>query len=220
MGDYYGTPTPWHDYATLITQVILPEGIKSIGTLAFWDCVNLTTLNFPNSIEYIGEASFPNSIAITLYNEHIFAYLPRTFSGEYVIPNGIGSIAMDAFAHCENLTSVIIPNSVSKIEGWAFSGCSALTSITNYRSAPQIIDNYVFQDIDLSHCKLYVLKESVNLYMIVDVWREFGEIIGVDAPQSIENTSVDLKSSKIIRDGQIVIERNAKTYTLTGQEVK
>ena len=220
MSHYFGTPTPWHDYATLITQVILPEGIKSIGTLAFWDCVNLTTLNFPNSIEGIGEGSFPNSIAITLYNEHIFAYLPRTFSGEYVIPNGIESIEMDAFADCENLTSVIIPNSVSKIGGWAFRGCSALTSITNYRSAPQIIDNYVFQDIDLSHCKLYVLKESVNLYMIVDVWREFGEIIGVDALLSIENTSIEPKTSKIICDGQVIIERNDKIYTLTGQEVK
>lgn len=220
MDSYFWTPTPWHDYATLITQVILPEGIKGIGTLAFCDCVNLTTMNFPNSIEYVGESSFPNSITTALYNEHIFAYLPRTFSGEYVIPNGIGSIAMVAFADCENLTSIIIPNSVSKIGGWAFDGCSALTSITNYFSAPQKIDDSVFQDINLSSCTLYVLKESVNFYKVADVWEDFGQIIGVDAPQSIENTSVDLKSSKILRDGQIFILRGDKIYNAQGALVK
>lgn len=221
MGDYFLTPpTPWHDYATLITQVILPEGIKNIGTLAFCDCVNLTTMNFPNSIEYVGESSFPNSITTALYNEHIFAYLPRTFSGEYIIPEGIESIGMDAFFGCKTLTSITIPGSVSKIKGWAFGDCSALTSVTNYFSAPQKIDDSVFQNINLSSCTLYVLKESVNFYKVADVWNDFGQIIGVDAPQSIENTSIEPKTSKIIRDGQVIIERNDKTYTLQGQEVR
>lgn len=45
------------------------------------------------------------------------------------LPDGLTSIAKDAFRHCRNLTTVNIPNSVKCIETQAFYGCSSLTSI-------------------------------------------------------------------------------------------
>jgi hypothetical protein len=38
--------------------------------------------------------------------------------------------------------------------------------------------------------------------------------------EGIELTSADIKTSKIIRNGQIFILRGDKIYTLTGQELK
>lgn len=220
MEGYYQCPTPWEDYAALINQVVLPEGLLNIGSLAFTDCKNLTTMNFPNSIEYIGEAPFPNSLTTVLYNKHIFAYLPRTFSGEYVIPDGIESIEMDAFRGCEKLTAITIPNSLYLIYGWAFDGCTALKSVTNYFPAPQKISSGCFSDVDLSQCTLYVLKESVPFFKVADGWGEFGEIIGIDLPQGIEHATIRQDASKVIHNGHIYILRNNKTYTLQGQELK
>jgi hypothetical protein len=65
-----------------------------------------------------------------VYNAHVFAFMPRSYSGAYTIPDGIESIAVDAFQHCTGLTSVTIPNSVTSIGVAAFSGCTGLTSVT------------------------------------------------------------------------------------------
>ena len=56
-----------------------------------------------------------------------------------------------------------------------------------------------------------------------DYSEKFGcEFNGFISPwESIENISSDLPSAtKVLRDGQILIIRNGKTYTLQGQEVK
>lgn len=45
--------------------------------------------------------------------------------GELVIPDGVVSIAENAFERCYGLTSVIIPDSVTNIGANAFSGSDA-----------------------------------------------------------------------------------------------
>ncbi len=41
-----------------------------------------------------------------------------------------------------------------------------------------------------------------------------------DTPTAIDNTSADTTPRKVLIDGQVLILRNGRTYTLTGQEVK
>lgn len=40
------------------------------------------------------------------------------------------------------------------------------------------------------------------------------------SPQGIDDVEADSKSTKILRDGQVFIQKGEKTYTVTGQEVK
>ena len=47
-----------------------------------------------------------------------------------VIPDGVTSIAQNAFSGCSGLKSVTIPNSVKSIGNGAFSNCSGMTSVT------------------------------------------------------------------------------------------
>jgi hypothetical protein len=57
---------------------------------------------------------------------------------EVVIPEGIKTIGMWAFAHCCNLTKITIPDTVTSIGQFAFSRCSGLKNLTLPKSVTNI----------------------------------------------------------------------------------
>ena len=120
----------WH--CSSLTSVTIPNSVTSIGNQAFYGCSSLSSVTIPNSITEIGDYAFSGCAGLTspIYNDHVFAYMPRSYSGAYTIPDGIKSIVGGAFIGCTNLTSVTIPNSIIRIGSGAFSGCTSLTSIT------------------------------------------------------------------------------------------
>ena len=123
-----------------LTSVTIPNSITSIGDEAFRGCSSLTSVTIPNSVTSIGSFAFRvcSSLTTPVYNAHCFAYMPTSFKGAYVIPEGIKQIAGGAFADCSSPTSVTIPNSVTSIGYGAFEGCSSLTSITIPNSVTSI----------------------------------------------------------------------------------
>ena len=129
-----------------LTSVTIPNNVVSIGDKAFYDCKGLTSITIPNSVTSIGTEAFRfcNGLTSPLYNLHVFAYMPTSYSGAYTIPNGIANIAGGAFESCTGLTSVTIPNSVTSIGDYAFYGCRGLTSIFIPNSVTSI-GNFVFR---------------------------------------------------------------------------
>ena len=134
----YGLTSPVynaHVFAYLPTSYsgayTIPDGIESIASGAFYYCKRLTSVTIPNSVTSIGGSAFQNCTGLTspIYNAHVFAYLPTSYSGAYTIPNGIESIAGSAFSGCSGLTSVTIGNSVTSIGSYAFYNCTGLTSV-------------------------------------------------------------------------------------------
>ena len=153
-----------------VSEIELPNTIISIGQGAFYRCSNLKSINIPNSVLYVGNWALDgcNELTSPIYNANVFLFLPRTYSGDYKIPDGIVSIAGGAFSvcvdlisinipnsvksigemafgSCEKLTSIILPDSVTDIETWAFFHCTSLTSI----SLPRNVSNLgsgVFDD--------------------------------------------------------------------------
>ncbi|GAA5342907.1 MAG: hypothetical protein canaca05_04000 [Anaerolineaceae bacterium] len=97
-----------------LTSITIPEGVTSIGERAFYRCINLTSIIIPESVTNIGDGAFYNCISLT----------------SITIPEGVTSIGESAFNDCSSLTSITIPDSVISIGRRAFQGCSSLTSLT------------------------------------------------------------------------------------------
>lgn len=56
--------TPWKAYRDKIKQVVIEEGVKSIGAAAFCRCENLQYVKLPKTLEYIGDYAFSGCTAM------------------------------------------------------------------------------------------------------------------------------------------------------------
>ena len=97
-----------------LTSVIIPEGVTSIGDLAFSWCENLTSITIPEGITRIGNWAFRDCGRLT----------------DVTIPESVTHIGDYAFSECHRLTGITIPESVSHIGTGVFSDCEKLTSAT------------------------------------------------------------------------------------------
>ena len=130
-------PAPWYTRQDKIQTVILENGVADIGSGAFWNCSNLTSVTIPNSVESIHFEAFffcsslknislPNSVKYI--NNSAFYHC--TSLTNITIPESVTGIGDSAFDHCTNLKSVTIPKSVTSIGYSAFDHCTNLKSVT------------------------------------------------------------------------------------------
>ena len=135
----------------LVTDLVIPNGVTSIGDYAFRYYGNLTSVTIPSGVTNIGSSAFQGCTGLTSVTipdgvtnigNNAFEYCSSLTS--IIIPDGVRSISDFAFSECSNLTSVTIPDGVTSI-GWsAFSSCSSLTSIT-IPDGVTSIDNDAFE---------------------------------------------------------------------------
>ena len=135
----------------LVTNLVIPEGVTSIGDYAFSACSGLTAITIPEGVTSIGYAAFEDCSSLTAvhissieawckitfenYNSNPLYYVHNLYlNGELVtnlvIPEGVTSIGDYAFEGCRSLTAITLPEGVTSIGDYAFEGCSSLTSIT------------------------------------------------------------------------------------------
>ena len=122
-----------------VTEVVIPDSVKSIGAYAFEGCNNLQQTEFA-SIEGLCSIEFSNNTANPLYYAHNL-YINGEPVINLVIPKTVKTIGAYAFNNCTNLASLVISDSVTNIETNAFNGCSRLASIEIPNSVTEIGDN-------------------------------------------------------------------------------
>jgi len=96
-----------------LTKMIIPDGVTSIGAYAFRGCAKLTSVSIPDSVTSIGAYSFSGCDRLTGVS----------------IPDSVTNIGEGAFYYCGSLTSVTIPNSVTSIGDFPLYGCVSITSV-------------------------------------------------------------------------------------------
>ena len=156
----YNKHSPFTTNSNIIRNVVIENGITSIGEYAFYQCGGINSVTIPDSVIDIGKDAFSGcsglqSITLPPHITHITEYsfkecrrltsltIPDSVttidscafddcSGltTLTIGNHVTSIAIGAFSFCENLTSVTIPDSVTSLGADVFFGCRKLKSIT------------------------------------------------------------------------------------------
>ena len=138
-------------------DMIIPDGVKSVGNYAFYGCSGLTSVTIPDSVTSIGSSAFSGCSCLT----------------SVTIPDNITSIEDCAFSGCSGVTAFIvdaanvkyksvaglllskdgktliagvnvrnldIPDGVTNICSYAFFGCSKLAAVTIPTSVTSIGD--------------------------------------------------------------------------------
>ena len=135
----------------LVENLVIPDGVTSIGRYAFERCTSLMSITIPDSVTIIGDYAFhccrylrsvtiPDSV--TSIGKDAFGFCGLK---SVTIGNRVTNIGDVAFRNCTGLTSITIPDSVTSIGKYAFNGCSSLTSVTIPDSVTNI-DEGAFQD--------------------------------------------------------------------------
>lgn len=97
----------------LLTQLIIPDSVEEIGNNAFYGCSSLKEIKLPAKIKTIDISMFTQCINIL----------------EVFIPDKVETIKSGAFNLCKSLKTVYIPKSVVEIEKDVFDGCDSLATI-------------------------------------------------------------------------------------------
>ena len=142
MWDYDYLGGPWDEYKNEITDVIIIDGVTSVGDRAFADCINLINVDIPIGVTEIGISAFYGCNSLK----------------KVEIPYGVEIIGGYAFFRCSNLINISIPESVIQVGGVAFYGTPWYDSLPD---GPIYINN-VFYDYkgEIEENTTLVLREG------------------------------------------------------------
>ena len=142
-----------------LTSITIPESMTYLGWYAFEGCTGIKSITIPKNVSYISAECFNSGVLTsitvaednTVYdsrencNAIIETATNKLVMGcrNSIIPNGVQSIGVSAFVHCDGLTEIIIPDGVTLIDDRAFEYCVDLANIT-IPSSIEYIGNSAF----------------------------------------------------------------------------
>ena len=145
----------------VLTSINLPDSVEYIGDMAFEDCINLKKISLPKSLytvcdeTFLGCESLESVELSEVVNIGVSAFAHCTSLKSIVIPESVNqSIGDSAFLNCTSLEKVTINGDVQLIGAAAFLNCENLKSI-NIPKSVESIGNDVFEFCDNVTIKCY-----------------------------------------------------------------
>ena len=132
-----------------LTDIILPNGLTSIGEGAFKNSSNLRNVNIPSTVTSLGRYAFESATSVASVS----------------LPEGLLTIGDGAFAFATSLSQLVIPTTVTSLGQGALDGASSLTSLTLPGNLSQPQDG-LFSD--LSALSSIVFNSPSSIYRLED----------------------------------------------------
>ncbi|MBE6319558.1 MAG: leucine-rich repeat domain-containing protein [Bacteroidales bacterium] len=210
-----------------MTKVNFPNSVKSISSLAF-SGINIAYLEIPNNVKNIEERAFDGCryLSTVTLGDGLTCIEDKVFRGcraltSITIPNSIKRVGVSSFENCSSLTSVTIGNGVTNIGKYAFYRCDRLSDIYCYAT---LLPSSQESSFPHYYAYVYVPCESIQLYRADNVWGKFQNLQCLDTEETdIENVKGSSQTlnncNKLLRNGQLLIQRDGKTYNVMGQEL-
>ncbi len=105
---------PWFRERTYVKNVVIENGVTSIGSCAFDGCENMASVVIPGSVKKIGWAAFEGCESLEGLE----------------LPDGLETIDSTAFMGCNGIKSISIPKTLTNLDPDCFYGIPYLESIT------------------------------------------------------------------------------------------
>lgn len=139
-------------------ELIIPNGVTSIGSYAFSGNTNLVRVALPSSLKTMGEGAFKGCRQLESIS----------------LPTSLNTIPGYAFVNCSSLKEVRIPSTITSIGNDAFSGCSKLSDVYTYIVEPTPIRMNTFSTYTTS--TLHVPSTSYYNYFYDTAWSQFRKL--------------------------------------------
>ena len=123
-------------------DLVIPEGITTIGIAAFENNAYLETVTLPESVRTISEFAFAYCTNLATIN----------------LNDGLTTINSEAFAGCSKLNNVVLPDSVIDMGAHVFSECKSLQSIV----LPHGMTDLPQGTLDATGFTSFILPDSVK----------------------------------------------------------
>ena len=163
-------------FGNQVQTYIIGEGVTRIGALTFSDCTNLTNVIIPNSVKSIGYGAFSHCTGLTSITlpSNLNTIEGRAF--EYctgltsiTLPDNLKTIEDYAFKNCYGITTVEIPSSVTSLGKEIFANCNNMTLVKLNSNA------VVSEDRTSSTSMKSIFGEQVLNYIIGEDVKYIGE---------------------------------------------
>ena len=187
----------WYSYRFEIINVVIEDGVTSIGDYAFGYCENLESVKIGTGVTSIGNQAFMEceSLKSIVIPDKVTSIGKEAFWGcisltDITIGSGITKLSEHVFGGCEALESVVIPGNVKLIEKYAFSTCVNLKDIKILYGV-ETIENRAFAYCD--YLKNVEIPDSVTTFG-ENVFNSSLSLERIIIPSSVKNFGNDVFS--------------------------
>lgn len=213
-------------------KLVVPEGVVSIGFMAFQECAKLTSVSLPSTLTRINEGAFGNNTKLTSLTvskdnsyliskdnvifykqgEQLIAYAGGKKNKSYKVPDGVKAISQAAFQGCTNLTEITFCKNLTIIGNEAFRNCTKLKK-AHFQEGIHVIAAGAFMNCS-SLQKINFPEGLRGIYQ--DALTGCNQLLDISLPFSLQDVSCNLTD---------VENRSIQCYNpfitnLTGLELK
>ena len=155
-----------------LKEVILSEGLEELPNMIFYEATSLKSITIPGSVSVIGAGAFQKSGLESIHIPGSVKTIERyafdkckTLHTVYM-EEGVESLGEGAFLNCPNLVNIHLPSTLKNIVGWIFSSCGAEMIVI-----PATVERIIF----LGKCENL---KSIYYEGTVDLWNKYTEDTG------------------------------------------
>lgn len=211
--DNLGTRFPY------ATNVNFGPNVTYLGKYAFSSHQNLEKVTFASTCT-LRESSFEDCVGLKTIEGTIYPSYEGCLAGCTQLTDGFaitGTIGARAFQNCSSLTCIELPARTTTIRANAFDGCSGLTKVICNQTTPVALTNdmNVFANVPVSNVRLDVPYNSIYVYGIYEVWKDFGEIFaigGVKLQDGVAYTNTEDQDVSVVRYTRTFSETQANKW--------
>ncbi len=182
---------PWATRAQSIKNLVIEEGVTSIGNCAFHLC-SITEAILPSTVKNIGFQAFGycDSLQTVVLPEGLTQIPAETFAGctslsQINIPDSVSYIGKKAFAGCKSIKSIVINGPVTKIDNGAFGLCYNMETLILPDSLEEIGEEAFYECGALKEIELPSSLKKIQKYAFHDC----RSLEKINIPQNVTTVS-------------------------------